>query len=100
MDIESSNKMHQYIPNKKDPRVLLSFKDRYKEDLLLSFPSNLNSQQLKALDKKEWEKLLLKKIFIKNGKVKQNLILNPILKNLQIKQLFLNLNFQKYMLKM
>ena len=55
MDPESAEEALQYKPNKKDPRVLFSFKDAYKSDPLLSSSSNLNSQQLKALDKKEWE---------------------------------------------
>ena len=54
-DLEPSNDIHQYIPNKKDPRVLFSFKDKYREDPILSNSTNLNTQQLKALDKKEWE---------------------------------------------
>ena len=55
VDQESITDVHQYIPNKKDPRVLFSFKDTFKEDAILSSSSNYNSQQLKALDKTEWE---------------------------------------------
>ena len=55
VDQESITDVHQYIPNKKDPRVLFSFKDTFKEDPILSSSSNYNSQQLKALDKTEWE---------------------------------------------
>ena len=51
IDADTQNELHQYVPNKKDPRVLFSFKDTYKEDPLLSSSSNLNSQQLKALEK-------------------------------------------------
>ena len=54
-DQESLIDAHKYIPNKKDPRVLFYFKDTFKTDPLLSSSSNLNSQQLKALDKTEWE---------------------------------------------
>jgi hypothetical protein len=55
IDQDTPSELHQYIPNKKDPRVLFSFKDTYKDDPVLSFSSNFNSQQLKALDKTEWE---------------------------------------------
>ena len=62
-DTEPSNETHQYIPNKKDPRVIFSFKDKFKEDPLLSNSTNLNTQQLRALDKKEWENMFtLKKL--------------------------------------
>ena len=54
-DAESGEEGFKYVPNKKDPRVLFSFKEAYKSDPLLSVSSNLNSQQLRALDKKEWE---------------------------------------------
>ena len=54
-DPESGEEGFKYVPNKKDPRVLFSFKEAYKSDPLLSVSSNLNSQQLRALDKKEWE---------------------------------------------
>ena len=77
IDSESPNDAHQYIPNKKDPRVLFSFKDNYKEDPLLSFSSNLNSQQLKALDKKEWEKTFTIKNLQQKWKGKTELDFEP-----------------------
>ena len=45
IDQDTTSEIHQYIPNKKDPRVLFSFKDTYKDDPVLSFSSNFNSQQ-------------------------------------------------------
>ena len=77
IDSESPNEAHQYIPNKKDPRVLFSFKDSYKEDPLLSISSNLNSQQLKALDKKEWEKTFTIKNLQQKWKGKTELNFEP-----------------------
>ena len=55
IDQDTTSEIHQYIPHKKDPRVLFSFKDIYKEDPILASYSNFNTQQLKALDKAEWE---------------------------------------------
>ena len=65
---------HQYVPNKKDPRLLISFKDSYKNDSLLPTSSNLNTQQqLKALDKKEWENIFTLKNLHKKWKEKTKL---------------------------
>ena len=77
MDAESTEEAHQYKPNKKDPRVLFSFKDTYKSDPLLSSSSNLNSQQLKALDKKEWENTFTLKKLHQKWKGKTELDFEP-----------------------
>ena len=77
MDPESAEEAHQYKPNKKDPRVLFSFKDTYKSDPLLSSSSNLNSQQLKALDKKEWENTFTIKKLHEKWKGKTELDFEP-----------------------
>ena len=76
-DPESAEESHQYVPNKKDPRVLFSFKDTYKADPLLSFSSNLNSQQLRALDKKEWENSFTLKNLHQKWKGKTELDFEP-----------------------
>lgn len=77
MDQESTEEAHQYKPNKKDPRVLFTFKDTYKSDPLLSSSSNLNSQQLKALDKKEWENTFTLKKLHQKWKGKTELDFEP-----------------------
>ena len=73
-DTISTTEGHHYVPNKKDPRVLFSFKDSYKTNPLLSASINLNNQQLQALDKTEWESAFtLKKLHSKwNGKADLN----------------------------
>ena len=77
IDPESAEGGHQYRPNKKDPRVLFSFKDTYKDDPLLSFSTNLNSQQLRALDKKEWENSFTLKNLHQKWKGKTELDFEP-----------------------
>ena len=77
IDADTQNELHQYVPNKKDPRVLFSFKDTYKEDPLLSSSSNLNSQQLKALEKKEWENTFTLKKLHQKWKGKTELDFEP-----------------------
>ena len=68
MDTITSTSTHRYMPNKKDPRVLFSFKDSLKNIPGYSSTSNLNTQQLQALDKKEWENTFtLKKLHLKWG---------------------------------
>ena len=62
----STHEGHKYIPHKTDPRVLFSFKDSFKANPVLSSTCNLNSQQLQALDKTEWENAFtLKKLRLK-----------------------------------
>ena len=62
----TTTESQQYIPKEKDPRVLFSFKDSYKSDPILSSSCNLNSQQLRALDKNEWENAFtVKKLHLK-----------------------------------
>ena len=76
----STTEAHKYIPQKTDNRVLFSFRESYKSNPSLSTISNLNSQQLKALDKTEWEKsFTLKKLRLKWG-CKTNLDFEPSFK--------------------
>ena len=76
----STTETHKYIPQKTDHRVLFSFRESYKSNPSLSTISNLNSQQLKALDKSEWEKsFTLKKLRLKWG-CKTNLDFEPSFK--------------------
>ena len=76
-DQESLIDVHQYIPNKKDPRVLFYFKDTFKTDPLLSSSSNLTSQQLKALDKTEWENTFTLKNLYQKWKTRAELDFEP-----------------------
>jgi len=76
----STTETHQYIPQKTDHRALFSFRESYKSNPSLSTISNLNSQQLKALDKSEWENAFtLKKLRLKWG-CKTNLDFEPSFK--------------------
>ena len=64
----STIETHKYIPQKTDHRLLFSFRQSYKSNPSLSTIANLNSQQLKALDKDEWENAFtLKKLRLKWG---------------------------------
>ena len=79
-DEVSTNEEHKYIPQKTDHRVLFSFRESYKSNPSLSTISKLNSQQLKSLDKSEWENAFtLKKLRLKWG-CKTNLDFEPSFK--------------------
>ena len=76
----STTEGHKYVPQKTDHRVLFSFRESYRSNPSLSTISNLNSQQLKALDKTEWENAFsLKKLRLKWGS-KTNLDFEPSFK--------------------
>ena len=76
----SATEAHKYIPQKTEHRALFSFRESYKSNPSLSTISNLNSQQLKALDKSEWENAFtLKKLRLKWG-CKTNLDFEPSFK--------------------
>ena len=69
----STKEIFYYKEPKKDPRVLFSFKDLYKNDPEISSSSNLNTQQLQALDKTEWENTFNLRRLNKKWKVKTEL---------------------------
>jgi hypothetical protein len=73
----STKEIFYYKEPKKDPRVLFSFKDLYKNDPEISVSSNLNTQQLQALDKTEWENTFNLKRLSKKWKVKTELDFEP-----------------------
>ena len=73
LDPISTKDIFNYKEPKKDPRVLFSFKDLYKNDPEISVSSNLNTQQLQALDKTEWENTFNLRRLNKKWKVKTEL---------------------------